>query len=137
VDKFINMRFEPSGITNDPDIRFASSLVDYVFRRLALDYLPEDRRLELGIRSVSERKVEATNGGNHAEAGPAPAGGSGTTTEPDPPPQAIDGTSLRLSPKAPAAKVVDAPFCYSCGSKMQPAGSCYVCTACGSTSGCS
>ena len=59
VSKFINMKFEPSGMTNDPDIRFASSLVDYVFRRLALDYLPEDKREALGIRSIEERKVAA------------------------------------------------------------------------------
>jgi len=140
VEKFINMRFEPSGITNDPDIRFASSLVDYVFRRLALDYLPEDERLELGVRSVTERKAEATDG--HAEAVPAtaadPSAQAGPAVEAvDAPPRIVETPALRLNPKAPTAKVVDAPFCYSCGSKMQPAGSCYVCTACGSTSGCS
>ncbi|HYT29361.1 MAG TPA: vitamin B12-dependent ribonucleotide reductase [Actinomycetota bacterium] len=137
VEKFINMRFEPSGITNDPDIRFASSLVDYVFRRLALDYLPEDERLELGVRGVTERKAEATDG--HAEAVPATAADpSAPAVEAvDSPPRIVETPALRLTPKAPTAKVVDAPFCYSCGSKMQPAGSCYVCTACGSTSGCS
>ena len=50
------MRFEPSGITNDPDIRFATSLVDYVFRRLALEYLPAEKRAGLGIQSIDERK---------------------------------------------------------------------------------
>ncbi len=131
VEKFINMRFEPSGMTNDPDIRFASSLVDYIFRRLALEYLPEDRRDELGIKTISERKEEAaaaTNG--HA----APATASA--------PEAVEAPTMRSAPAsasgtAPSAKATDAPLCYSCGSKMQPAGSCYVCTACGSTSGCS
>src|SRR5207249_3507601 len=55
VQKFVNMRFEPSGITNDPDIRFASSLMDYIFRRLALEYLPEEKRVGLGIKSIAER----------------------------------------------------------------------------------
>src|SRR5439155_17955068 len=59
VSKFINMRFEPSGITKDPDIRFASSLVDYVFRRLALEYIPADKRAGLGIQSIEERKEYA------------------------------------------------------------------------------
>ena len=59
ASKFINMKFEPSGMTDDPDIRFASSVVDYVFRRLALDHLPPEKRESLGIRSIGERKVEA------------------------------------------------------------------------------
>jgi ribonucleoside-diphosphate reductase alpha chain len=118
--KFINMRFEPSGITSDPDVRFASSLVDYVFRRLALDYLPAEKREELGIKSVEERK-QAINGGGYAPAEDAPA------------PQPIE---LEVKERA-ETKAVDAPLCYSCGSKMQPSGSCYVCTTCGSTSGCS
>ncbi len=59
ASKFINMKFEPSGMTNDPDIRFASSIVDYVFRRIALDHLPEETREGLGIRSIVERKESA------------------------------------------------------------------------------
>src|SRR5207248_11047816 len=54
VQKYTNMRFEPAGMTDDADIRFASSLVDYIFRRLAVDYLPLDERMELGILSVGE-----------------------------------------------------------------------------------
>jgi ribonucleoside-diphosphate reductase alpha chain len=134
VEKFINMRFEPSGMTNDPDIRFATSLVDYIFRRLALEYLPDERRQELGIRSIAERKQEAAaaSGAGHADAG----GGSAAEASQV---EVVDAPTMRQSPKTagPTAKAVDAPFCYSCGSKMQPAGSCYVCTACGSTSGCS
>ena len=119
--KFINMRFEPSGITSDQDVRFASSLVDYVFRRLALDYLPADKREELGIRSVEERKA-AINGGGYAPAEETPSA-----------PKPIEVQSKDSA----QTKAVDAPLCYSCGSKMQPSGSCYVCTSCGSTSGCS
>ncbi len=59
ASKFINMKFEPSGMTDDADIRFASSIVDFVFRRLALDHLPPEKREALGIRSIEERKVEA------------------------------------------------------------------------------
>jgi ribonucleoside-diphosphate reductase alpha chain len=129
VAKFINMKFEPSGMTNDPDVRFATSLVDYVFRRLALDHLPAEEREALGVRSIDERKATAA-----AEA----AEKLGTTVEDvvaaamaEVPAQPIE---LAAKPQAPAA---DAPLCYSCGSKMQPAGSCYVCPSCGSTSGCS
>jgi ribonucleoside-diphosphate reductase alpha chain len=125
VAKFINMKFEPSGMTNDPDIRFASSLVDYVFRRLALDHLPADKREALGIRSIDERReIAAAEAAEKIDA-PAP-----TVT----PPVAAEPIEPRERPQAQAA---DAPLCYSCGSKMQPAGSCYVCPSCGSTSGCS
>jgi ribonucleoside-diphosphate reductase alpha chain len=134
VSKFINMKFEPSGMTNDPDVRFASSIVDYVFRRLALDHLPAATREGLGIRSIDERKLTAA-----AEAAEklgvslesvvqsAKSELEAAATAP----QVIDLTSK------PEAHAADAPLCYSCGSKMQPAGSCYVCPSCGSTSGCS
>jgi ribonucleoside-diphosphate reductase alpha chain len=132
VSKFVNMRFEPSGMTNDPDIRFASSLMDYIFRRLGLEYLPEEKRAALGIKSIAERKeaaqaaaAEIANGAGYGESPPA---------------ESAPGPRLIATP-APAATPsrmeVDAPLCYSCGSKMQPAGSCYVCSSCGSTSGCS
>jgi len=116
ASKFINMKFEPSGMTNDPDIRFASSIVDYVFRRLALDHLSPEQRETLGIRSIEERTLEAAEK---------------TADGPAPPPEPIQ---LQVRP---SAKALDAPLCYSCGSQMQPAGSCYVCGSCGSTSGCS
>ena len=127
VAKFINMKFEPSGMTNDPDVRFATSLVDYVFRRLALDHLPADKREALGIRSVEERRrmaAERTPEREDVQEAAAPIG----ATEP---PQPVE---IHARGEAQAA---DAPLCYACGSKMQPAGSCYVCPSCGSTSGCS
>ena len=133
VSKFINMKFEPSGMTNDPDIRFASSLLDYTFRRLALDHLTEETREGLGIRSISERKETALAeaeqklgelrvGESQDESG---TGSSARISQP------VDVTAKQ------SARMLDAPLCYSCGSKMQPAGSCYVCSTCGSTSGCS
>jgi ribonucleoside-diphosphate reductase alpha chain len=119
------MKFEPSGMTNDPDIRFASSLVDYVFRRLALDYLSEDKREALGIRSIEERTVaaraEVEEKLQPSDEAPAEAAA----------PELIPVTEKQT------ARILDAPLCYQCGSKMQPAGSCYVCGTCGSTSGCS
>ncbi len=124
VSKFINTKFEPSGMTNDPDIRFATSMIDYVFRRLALDYLPPETREGLGIKSIAER-TEAVQAEVAAKSEqPALEPGDGVAF-------VLDAT------EKPTAKANDAPLCYSCGSKMQPAGSCYVCSSCGSTSGCS
>ncbi|HEX6332342.1 MAG TPA: vitamin B12-dependent ribonucleotide reductase [Actinomycetota bacterium] len=125
VAKFINMKFEPSGMTNDPDIRFATSIVDYVFRRLALDHLSQDKREGLGIRSIEERKETAAS--EAAEKMNMP---------PPPKAEASNPRPIELVP-GPQAQAADAPLCYACGSKMQPAGSCYVCPSCGSTSGCS
>ncbi|MFL5735713.1 MAG: vitamin B12-dependent ribonucleotide reductase [Actinomycetota bacterium] len=128
VSKFINMKFEPSGMTNDPDVRFASSLVDYVFRRLALDHLSPEKREALGIRFIEERKQlaqqEAASEGFTAPRQELPV------VNPEP-------AQPEAAAPRPTAKELDAPLCYSCGSKMQPAGSCYVCSTCGSTSGCS
>ncbi|MDQ4107971.1 MAG: vitamin B12-dependent ribonucleotide reductase, partial [Actinomycetota bacterium] len=135
ASKFINMKFEPSGMTDDADIRFASSIVDFVFRRLALDHLPPEKREALGIRSIEERKVEAAEKTAAAETTSA----GGTTAAEEAPIETSEGAVIRpielLS--SPTAKELDAPLCYQCGSKMQPAGSCYVCGTCGSTSGCS
>jgi ribonucleoside-diphosphate reductase alpha chain len=131
VSKFINTKFEPSGMTNDPDIRFATSLVDYVFRRLALDHLPIEMREGLGIKSISERTIEAQEKIGQLEAGTPDEEESAAPPAAAPTAQRID-----LGDKQ-SAKVLDAPLCYQCGSKMQPAGSCYVCGSCGSTSGCS
>jgi ribonucleoside-diphosphate reductase alpha chain len=132
VEKFINMKFEPSGMTNDPDIRFASSLLDYVFRRLALDNLPTETREGLGIKSIAERKeIAQLEAGTETAAPAEPEASVEATTA-----ETLGTPAIELTER-PGAKASDAPLCYSCGSKMQPAGSCYVCTSCGSTSGCS
>ncbi|NEA42958.1 vitamin B12-dependent ribonucleotide reductase [Streptomyces sp. SID11385] len=148
VSKFTNMRFEPAGMTDDPDVRLAQSIVDYIFRRLALDFLPFETRSALGIHSAEERQ-------RHLDTGSYEPAEEESATEP--PAQSapvqkttvVTGTDEAATP-APreahtSAELVemqlgisaDAPLCLSCGTKMQRAGSCYICEGCGSTSGCS
>jgi len=129
VKKFTNMRFEPSGMTDDPEVKFTSSLVDYIFRRLAIEYLPTEKRQELGIYTMAERNATLD-----AEYG-APG-------DPSPPATAqADATGQTVLPVERPAPVDDlygdAPMCYQCGVKMRRAGSCHACEQCGSTSGCS
>ncbi|WP_032712182.1 vitamin B12-dependent ribonucleotide reductase [Salinispora arenicola] len=158
VSKFTNMRFEPAGMTDDPDVRMAASVMDYIFRRLALDFLPYERRAELGIFTAKERaaqlaaeaEVEANSADLTAMASSAPV-----ETRPEEPktgpvaqpaqelgdvaaalPAPSVGSSTELL-EAVIGKAADAPLCFTCGTKMRPAGSCYVCEGCGSTSGCS
>ena len=157
VEAFTNMRFEPAGMTDDPDIRFASSIMDYLFRRLALEYLTYDERAELGIFSIDERlqptlpgveeSVIETRTGSEIVADPksvpsadelaaqldlgiAPTAPNNDVTNP--------GGIARadVTPK-PAVRHSDAPMCMQCGVQMIRAGSCHACPSCGSTSGCS
>ncbi len=137
VRKYTNLRFEPAGITDDPELRLASSLVDYIFRRLALDYLSFDERLELGVLSTGERTQPTLPGLEDVDQGDAErtnrerfgAGGDAASGR-----RPGDAEQLR-QPGQIESK--DAPFCYACGNVMQRAGSCYACPSCGSTSGCS
>jgi ribonucleoside-diphosphate reductase alpha chain len=163
VAKFTNMRFEPAGMTDDPDIRIASSMMDYIFRRLALDYLPYDQRAELGILSAAERAAQlaaqdaATLGTEvdqvelaqsaaveknlHEErTGPSPKPATAPSASPAPAPAATANGGPHSTAElieAQQGRTADAPLCLTCGTKMRPAGSCYVCEGCGSTSGCS
>ena len=131
VEMYTNMRFEPAGMTDDPDIRFASSLVDYIFRRLAVEYLSLEERSEIGILTIGER-MQPTLPGVEEYTTPT---STGTDVVPDPAPRpAATGTT---SPAAPAPAAADAPYCYQCGMVMQRAGACFVCSSCGTTSGCS
>jgi ribonucleoside-diphosphate reductase alpha chain len=137
------MRFEPAGMTDDPDIRMAQSIVDYIFRRLALDYLPFETRSALGIHTAEERSRQLETG-------------SYAPTEDEDDLEALAQSAPVETPKPAAAKptnpgvhssaelidsllgsAADAPLCMNCGTKMQRAGSCFVCDGCGSTSGCS
>ena len=149
VSKFTNMRFEPAGMTDDPDIRMATSVVDYIFRRLALDFLPFERRAEMGIFTAKERAAQARAEATGEEidlaalASSAPiqlpvakAAESKPETKVEITPQRPVGSSTELLERV-AHKETDAPLCFTCGTKMRPAGSCYVCEGCGSTSGCS
>jgi len=130
------MRFEPAGMTDDEEIRFATSIVDYVARKLALEYLPYETRERLGIYSVAER-TEALD----AEYGRAPQLGDGgaavaNASAPAPAAKAASkGTSGFAGSSVPID--ADAPMCLDCGIKMQRAGACHVCDSCGATSGCS
>jgi ribonucleoside-diphosphate reductase alpha chain len=140
VEKFTNMRFEPAGMTDDPDIRMASSLVDYIFRRLALDYLPYEDRAALGILTTAERTAEV-NGEDPAkvhevdlDALRASAPIEEAVTERV---QIETKKSRKDVLNSAQARSADAPLCMNCGTKMRPAGSCYACEGCGATSGCS
>ncbi|GAA4356113.1 vitamin B12-dependent ribonucleotide reductase [Angustibacter luteus] len=166
VEKFTNLRFEPAGLTDDPDVRMAQSIMDYVFRRLALDYLDFDTRSFMGIHTAEERQRQLETGSYVASES------DGSSDSDDDTESEIvslsQGVPVKASAKAPteasevksgagaaSAKIVsgvhssaellekfqgkaaDAPMCMTCGTKMRPAGSCYVCEGCGSTSGCS
>jgi ribonucleoside-diphosphate reductase alpha chain len=145
VSKFSNLRFEPAGMTDDPDVRIATSVLDYLFRRLALDHLPYEKRAQLGIFSADERtsQVADTYGPDElgrvdveglrmgVEAAAAPATPAGVTPAPVEVGSSTELLELRMG------KAADAPLCMTCGTKMRPAGSCYLCEGCGSTSGCS
>ena len=157
VSKFTNLRFEPAGLTDDADVRMAQSLMDYVFRRLALDYLPFESRQALGIYSAEERQryletgsyeptEETGSAAELVESAPTDKGApvditieekSAPAAEEAPEAEAKQAhTSAELMEKL-TGTAVDSPLCFTCGTKMRPAGSCYVCEGCGSTSGCS
>jgi ribonucleoside-diphosphate reductase alpha chain len=138
VNGLSHMSFAPSGITDDPDIRTASSLVDYIFRRLALSYLSFDDRLELGLASIDDMPEMQTTLIAQTETNvpmpvevPAPSAHVSQA--------AVSAKVPEVSQPAPARKAQDstAPLCYNCGNQTQRAGSCYVCSSCGSTTGCS
>jgi ribonucleoside-diphosphate reductase alpha chain len=162
VEKFTNMRFEPAGLTDDPDVRMAQSIMDYVFRRLALDYLDFDTRSSMGIHTAQERQRHIETGSytpeesaedeydedmeSLAQSAPsqlkpkpvaisapvvAPAGAASAKAAP-----VEVHSSAELLDKL-QGRASDAPMCFTCGTKMRPAGSCFVCEGCGSTSGCS
>jgi len=145
VRKFANMKFEPAGITDDPELRIATSLIDYIFRRLALDYLPVDERTELGILSTLERTqptlpgVEemATPSMGQVDDGLGGRAGDGSGAGAAGAPGVAEAAAMASAQPVPRAIQHDAPLCYNCGNTMQRAGSCYVCGSCGSTSGCS
>jgi ribonucleoside-diphosphate reductase alpha chain len=124
VSKFAHMRFEPSGQTNDADIRIAKSIVDYVFRWMGKKFLSADQQEEVGILSAEVRsrlaqRYNGENGGESASATAAPA-------DVAPPGQ----TALFNAWE-------DAVECAKCGGRMVRTGSCYTCRDCGANTGCS
>jgi ribonucleoside-diphosphate reductase alpha chain len=153
VQKFTNMRFEPAGMTDDPDVRMAQSIMDYIFRRLALDYLPYETRAALSIHTAEERARQLDTGSYEPDAEDFESLAQSAPVTPAPtdaadeeqdvaaavqaPPTVHSSTELLESLGASMGLSVDAPLCMNCGTKMRPAGSCFVCEGCGSTSGCS
>ncbi|QNK83394.1 vitamin B12-dependent ribonucleotide reductase [Nakamurella sp. PAMC28650] len=154
VAKFTNLRFEPAGMTDDPDVRIATSVMDYLFRRIALDYLPVDARAELGIFSAEERTAQVSSA--YASYDLVDAAGTADVVEemrssvdatPVVRPAVESGKPADLAGRRAGSstellemvigKSADAPLCFTCGTKMRPSGACYVCEGCGSTSGCS
>ncbi|XVX21576.1 vitamin B12-dependent ribonucleotide reductase [Actinomycetota bacterium] len=167
VEKFTNLRFEPAGMTDDPDVRMAQSIMDYVFRRLALDYLDFDTRSFMGIHTAEERSrqletgsyapVSSDNESDDEIEDEIENYSQSVATKPKADKKAEDhadevksgagaASAREISPEIHSSaellekfqgKAADAPMCMTCGTKMRPAGSCYVCEGCGSTSGCS
>lgn len=158
VVNFTNTSFAPAGITDDPEIRTASSIIDYIFRRLGKSYLSFDDQLEVGLASIDDMPVGQTNLLEEVEAVTQTAqvdqviGTEPKTTEASAIIAVASTADLpKLEAESPAAKLAEeaqtskkpavqdsaAPLCYNCGNQTMRAGTCYVCTACGSTTGCS
>jgi ribonucleoside-diphosphate reductase alpha chain len=151
VEAFTGMRFEPAGMTDDPDIRIANSLMDYLFRRLAIEYLSREERAELNIFTTAERMQPTLPGVEETVIETR----QGSELPADPP--SVESASQLAAqlfrhveatepaePAAPSTVVTpassrhaDAPICMQCGVQMQRAGSCHACPSCGNTSGCS
>jgi ribonucleoside-diphosphate reductase alpha chain len=154
VEKFTNLRFEPAGMTDDADIRMAQSMMDYIFRRLALDYLPFEQRSAMGLYTSVERAAALDNGGEYAPV-------ANVETAQAPKAVAVQAAAVVAAPAVvksdvkieakPVAQTIgsssdllesmgiksDAPLCMTCGVKMRMSGACFVCEGCGNTSGCS
>ncbi|WP_270889522.1 vitamin B12-dependent ribonucleotide reductase [Pedococcus sp. 5OH_020] len=175
VEKFTNLRFEPAGLTDDPDVRMAQSIMDYVFRRLALDHLDFETRSFMGIHTAEERARQLETGSytatesdgesdeeiedeleNFQQSAPVTKAPVAKASEAAVGGKSLDADAVKSGAGAASAREVsvdvhssaelmerfqgisaDAPMCMTCGTKMRPAGSCYVCEGCGSTSGCS
>ncbi|WP_083441546.1 vitamin B12-dependent ribonucleotide reductase [Nitriliruptor alkaliphilus] len=128
VSKFMNMRFEPAGMTDDPEIRFSTSIVDYLARKIAIEYLPFEKREALGIFTLEERTRMLDEGAGHEEPSVPTAPTPQAVAQAAPIPM-FEGSSVPVDH--------DAPMCFECGIKMKRAGACHVCESCGTTSGCS
>jgi ribonucleoside-diphosphate reductase alpha chain len=123
VDKFSHVRFEPSGMTRNPDVRFAKSIVDYIFRWMASKFLSKDVQYRVGVNNREEfvTSPEQLPLDVAAAAGAAPTGAV---------------SSKAISSFAAIQNQEDAPPCSTCGSIMVRSGACYKCSNCGTTSGC-
>jgi ribonucleoside-diphosphate reductase alpha chain len=158
VEKFTNLRFEPAGMTDDADVRIAQSMMDYIFRRLALDYLPFEQRSAMGLYTAAERAAALDNGGEYAPIASADTPKAPTNAVAAPVSEPITNSKVAEVPAKASTPVdvaltktigsssdllesmgikSDAPLCMTCGVKMRMSGACFVCEGCGNTSGCS
>jgi ribonucleoside-diphosphate reductase alpha chain len=135
VEAFTGMRFEPAGMTDDPEIRIANSLMDYLFRRLAIEYLSAEERAELNILTTAERMQPTLPGVEDSIVETR----QGSELPADPPSVESASTlvAASITTKTTSSVSHDAPLCMQCGVVMQRAGSCHACPSCGTTSGCS
>jgi ribonucleoside-diphosphate reductase alpha chain len=134
VKTLSNMSFAPQGMTDDLEIKTATSIIDYIFRRLARDYLSFDDRLELGLASFEDLEEEQSQ----QQASLLPE----VTSEGEESPKVeVKTESIKaekpIATRTPAPGIGSSPLCTVCGNMTQRAGSCYVCNSCGATSGCS
>jgi ribonucleoside-diphosphate reductase alpha chain len=131
VDKFSHARFEPSGMTKNPEVRFAKSIVDYIFRWMATKFLSTEAQFNAGVNlreQAEEIKSDVVSDFSRTQvAGNLQVSGS---------PKASEPTKPKTSDFAAIQNQEDAPPCSTCGSLMIRSGSCYKCTNCGTTSGC-
>ncbi len=130
VKSMINTSFAPAGITDDPDIRTASSIIDYLAKRLAITYLSFDDRLELGLASIDDMPEAQTSLLTDDDSAQESSTEAVATV-------VVESTPKERKEKATSGKTEEAPLCFNCGNQTQRSGSCYVCTSCGSTTGCS
>ena len=125
VEKFVNTKFEPSGMTRNPDVRFAKSIVDYIFRWMASKFLSPEAQFHAGVNNREEAAEPAVPVPQASVSAPVAAAVSVSTT--------VVSTSSSF---AAMRNQEDAPPCSMCGSIMVRSGSCYKCSNCGTTSGC-
>lgn len=140
VNKFVHMRFEPSGFTNNPNIRIAKSIVDYIFRWMSMKFLSTDDQIAVGVNMTTPPAVELAP----SAVSPLP---SAEVADLQPTIfSSASGSAAAMSPGTAPAKAgltstfnntADAPACDTCGSMMVRNAACYKCLNCGSTSGCS
>ena len=126
VDKFSHVRFEPSGMTKNPDVRFAKSIVDYIFRWMASKFLSPEAQYRAGVNNRDEA-LESPE-----PSVPAPKAAPATTAT-------VSTTGVIVPQRNQFAAMQnqeDAPPCTTCGSIMVRSGACYKCSNCGTTSGC-
>ena len=122
VDKFSHVRFEPSGMTRNPEIRFAKSIVDYIFRWMASKFLSPEAQFHAGVNG---RELDESG---HAEQLKLPASAAG--------PNQTAASPGKATPYSTIQNQEDAPPCSTCGAIMIRSGACYKCVNCGNTSGC-